>query len=480
MAFLAVSRSVGSRLTRESTVVTTAKRSDAIREQLNACLDEVAAINSICAKENRDPSAEELTTINANIGEDGQSGRAKALKASLQQAEKFEAEYEGLRAARRPAGVAHEQAGDVQHDTPQAKRFSIPIAAQRYKPRHVKGQDSDRKCYAFGRWFMAMLGHESSKQWCADNGYEFRAAMTEGFDSKGGFIVPQEFDSMLIDLRNEYGVARRACKVWPMGSDTKVIPRRTGGLTAYALGENATLTASDKTFDQIRLTAKKWGVLATYSSELSEDAVISIGDDLASEGAYALAYAEDISLFNGDGSSTYHGIVGLKNILGDASEYTAATGNTAFSTLDLDDFEGMAAKLPSYAYKNGGPKWYIHRAGWWSSMARLAAAAGGNTTREIQGGVQPVFLGYPVEFVEVMNSTLTAQTSTDGLVYFGNLGMAAAFGDRRGVAVKLSDEYGYATDSLAIRITERFDINVHDKGDASTPGSVIMLKTPGS
>ena len=461
-------------------MVTTAKRSDAIREQLNACLDEVAAINSICAKENRDPTAEETTVINANIGDDGQSGRAKALKASLQQAEKFEAEYEGLRAARRPAGVAHEQAGGGQHEAPQARQFSIPIVATRYKPRHVKGPDSDRKCYAFGRWFMALLGHEQSKTWCADNGFEFRAAMTEGFDSKGGFLVPQEFDSMLIDLRNEYGVARRSCKLWPMGSDTKVVPRRTGGLTAYALGENATLTASDKTFDQIRLTAKKWGVLATYSSELSEDAVIAIGDDLASEGAYALAYAEDISLFNGDGTSTYHGMVGLKNVLAAGSKYTAITGNTAFSTLDLDDFELMAAKLPSYAYKNGGPKWYIHRAGWWSSMVRLAAAAGGNTVRDIQGGQQPTFLGYPVELVEVMNSTLTAQTSTDGLVYFGNLSLAAAFGDRRGVAVKLSDEYGYATDSLAIRITERFDINVHDIGTSSVAGAVVMLSTPSS
>ena len=461
-------------------MVTTAKRSDAIREQLNACLDEVAAINSICAKENRDPTAEETVTINANIGDDGQSGRAKALKASLQQAEKFEAEYEGLRAARRPAGVTHEQATSGGITVPAQRQIAVPIAAQRYRPKHVRGTDSQQKCYAFGRWFMAMLGHDASKQWCVDNGFEFRAAMTEGFDSKGGFVVPQEFDTMIIDLRNEYGIARRACKVWPMGSDTRVVPRRTGGLTAYAVGENSTINASDKTFDQIRLTAKKWGVIATYSTELAEDAAISIGDDLASEIAYALAYAEDISLFNGDGTSTYHGTIGLKNSLAAGSKYTAITGNTAFSTLDLDDFEGMAAKLPSYAYKNGGPSWYIHRAGWWSSMMRLAAAAGGNTVREIQGGVAPTFLGYPVELVEVMNSTLAAQTSTDGLVYFGNMAMAAAFGDRRGLALSTSGDVYFTTDMLAIKGTERFDIVVHDVGTASVGGAVIMLSTPGS
>ena len=458
-------------------------RSKVLREQLAACLDEVATINSLCDKEKRDPSPEETATINANIGEDGQGGKAKSLKAQIEQAERFEAEYQNIANARTNP-VRHEQTPvpGATVTTPQSliARVHVPIVAQRYRPKHIKGQDAEKNAYAFGRWFMGALGHESSREWSQQHGFDFRAAMTEGFDSKGGFLVPQEFETMLIDLRNEYGVARRSCKVWPMASDTKVVPRRTGGLTAYALGENATITSSDKTIDQIRLTAKKWGALATYSSELSEDAVIAIGDDLASEGAYALAYAEDISLFNGDGTSTYHGMVGLKNVLAAGSKYTAITGNTAFSTLDLDDFELMAAKLPSYAYKNGGPKWYIHRAGWWSSMVRLAAAAGGNTVKDIQGGQQPVFLGYPVELVEVMNSTLTAQTSTDGLVYFGNLPMAAAFGDRRGVAVKFSDEYGYATDSLAIRITERFDINVHDVGTSTVAGAVVMLSTPSS
>lgn len=459
-------------------MVTTAKRSDTIREQLAACLDEVAAINSLCAKDGRDPTAEETGIINANIGEDGQSGRAKALKASLQQTERFETELECLKAARRPAGVTHEQAGASGIATPAQRQIVVPISAQRYRPRFVKGPDAEKKCYAYGRWFMAMLGHDQSRAWCAENGFQFRAAMTEGFDSKGGFLVPDEFDTMMIDLRNEYGVARNACRIWPMASDTRTVPRRTGGLTAYAVGENQAGTASDKTMDQVRLTAKKWFVLATYSSELAEDAAISIGDDLARESSYALSYAEDNSLFNGDGTSTYHGMVGLKNALGDGSEYTAAAGHTAFSTLTLADFHGMKAKLPDYAYRDEGPKWYISRAGYAASMEALQAAAGGNTANDIANGGQPRFLGYPVVFSNVLNNTLSTQATTDGLCYFGNLPMAVAFGDRRGIAMAMSSDVYFTTDMLAIRVTERFDINVHDKGDSSNAGSVIMLKTP--
>ena len=92
-----------------------------------------------------------------------------------------------------------------------------------------------------------------------------------------------------------------------------------------------------------------------------------------------------------------------------------------------------------------------------------------------------MFLGYPVVFSQVMNSTLTAQTSTNGLCYFGDLRQAAMFGDRRGLSIAVSNDRYFELDQLAIRGTERYDIAVHETGDASsTPGSIIQLSTPGS
>jgi HK97 family phage major capsid protein len=108
------------------------------------------------------------------------------------------------------------------------------------------------------------------------------------------------------------------------------------------------------------------------------------------------------------------------------------------------------------------------------------AAAGGNTIADLQAGAQPRFLGYPVVFADVMNSTLTAQTSTDGLAYFGNLRMAGLFGDRRGLAIATSTDVYFTTDDVGVRATERFDVNIHDKGDASNAGGIVMLSTPGS
>jgi HK97 family phage major capsid protein len=341
-----------------------------------------------------------------------------------------------------------------------------------------RGADADRNAYTAGQWLLATIGGDTrAAQWCADNGIETRALATTS-NSLGGYSVPEVLESTIIDLREERGVARRSLRVMPMSTDSHIIPRRASGLTAYFVAENAEITASDKAWDAVQLVARKLAVLCRYSSELNEDSILSIADDLASEIAYSFADKEDECAFNGDGTSTYGGIVGLKSGTNAGSKVTAATGNTAFSTLDLDDFEAMVGKLPQYAV--AGARWYVSRVGWANSMLRLAEAAGGNTVAQVAGGAPLQFLGFPVEIVQVMNSTTAAQTSTDGLAYLGNLQLAATMGTRRGISIQVDGSRYFEFDQLAIRGTERFDINYHERGTASVAGPVVMLSTPGS
>jgi len=249
-------------------------------------------------------------------------------------------------------------------------------------------------------------------------------------------------------------------------------------VTAYFVGEGAEITASDKAWTQVELTARKLAALVRYSNELNEDALISIGDDLTREIAYAFAVKEDACGFLGDGTSTYGHVTGVLNAVAAGSLYTAITGNTAFSTLDLADFESVVGKLPSYP--GILPKWYISKAGWAASMLRLTDAGGGNTAAMLAAGPgSMLFLGYPVRFCQTLNSTLTAQTSTK-LLAFGDLRMAALLGSRRGLAIAVSQDRYFEYDQIGIRGVERFDINVHSRGDASNPGAILVLQTPGS
>jgi HK97 family phage major capsid protein len=73
-------------------------------------------------------------------------------------------------------------------------------------------------------------------------------------------------------------------------------------------------------------------VLTLMSSELDEDAAVSIGDILVGEMAYAFANSEDTAGFSGDGTSTYHGVVGLRTIFNNGVGSLAGAVDAATAT----------------------------------------------------------------------------------------------------------------------------------------------------
>lgn len=352
-----------------------------------------------------------------------------------------------------------------------------------------KGPDARLNAYKAGMQLLAVCGtgqgREDAARFCREHGVQLAVVHNEGSNVHGGYLVFDSMEAAIVDLREQYGVARQEFRIKPMGSDVHTFPRRKTGLTVYYPAENAEITGSNKTWEQITLTAKKAAVLARYSSELNEDAVISIGDDLASEMAWAFSKAEDQAAFIGTGTSTYGGMTGIITKIVDGnyagSIYEAAAGNTAFSTLDLTDFESMVGKLPQYA--SARAKWYISKAGFWASMARLIDAAGGNTGQMLQGGVGLQFLGSPVVIVQVMNTTLTEQTSATGVCLYGDLQLCAYFGTRRGVTIQTSDDRYFEYDQIGVKATERFAVTT-TPGDPESPasacGPVVAMNLPGA
>ena len=349
----------------------------------------------------------------------------------------------------------------------------------------VDGKSADWRAYAFGKWFKgAIVGDAASKRWCQENGIESKA-LSEGNNYLGGYLVPPQFSNDIIDLREEYGVARRLARIVPMSSDTLTIPRRTGGLTAYFVGEGQAITPSDKTWDQVNLVAKKLACLTLWSSELSEDAIISIGDDLAGEIAYAFSLKEDECYFNGDGTSSFGGIIGIRSKLrnvdgtiGNIKGLEVATGTgygTNYNSVTLADFHRVLGRLPLYA--RAGAAWVMSTTFFDSVAHRLQTAAGGNTITDIANGGVPRFLGYPVVFSQVLPVT-SAINQIAALL--GNFRLGTAMGDRRALTLALSTEYKFAEDQLAIRGTDRFDINVHDVGNTTAAGPIVGLITASS
>lgn len=338
------------------------------------------------------------------------------------------------------------------------------------------GKANEEIAFRSGMWARAAIwGDEHARQWCADHSVDTRAH-SEGSLAKGGVWVPEQLSNVIIDLREQYGLARQLLRVYPMSGDTLNINRRKTGVTAYFVGEGQPITDSDKSWDQVTLTARKLAALSKFSLELADDAVIDIAADLAQEMAYAFAVMEDNCWINGDGTSSYGGIWGIRSKIISGS-YTAgakdaATGHDTFAELDADDLNLLLAALPIYAQR--GARWVCSQPAKALVFDALAAATGGNTIMSIGERPRPTYLGYPIEVTQAM-PTSTGDLSDVAMLLFGDFSLAGAMGDRRGFAVQTLKELYAANGQIGVLGWERFDIVNHDLGDTTNAGPVVAL-----
>lgn len=330
--------------------------------------------------------------------------------------------------------------------------------------------EANFKAYAFGQWVRSIMGNRKAADWVNNN----LKAQSEGTNSAGGFTVPDPLSADLIYLRDQYGVARRVCKIYPMSADTLNVPNASASTTVYYPGENTAITASDLTFAQVSLVAKKMAVLTQVSKELAEDSIIDFGATLARDFAYVLAKEEDRVVFNSSYPSTADssGLKGIPRVLTDLAsgayaDYAKAGGivvgtstGANWSAFTLANLQTMVGRLPQYC---DNPAWFMHKNFFYNGIADKLAALSGNNIEAIQNayGPSPMLFGLPVYFVQNMQSSVAIDTC---VAIVGDLSKGVAFGDRRGITVEVSDQKYFVEDSLAFKATERFSVNCFDYG----------------
>jgi HK97 family phage major capsid protein len=411
------------------------------------------------------------------------SAQADQVKTDLEFEERIAAKEAELRAVVEKAAPAPAPA-PVAEVREEPKKTEIRGIA----PHHTQlsafndSPEAVESAYRCGRWLRAAVFKNADDiRWCKDHGVENRA-LGENSNSAGGVLVPEEFAARVIRLVENYGTfAASSVEKVTMTRDTMIIPKRVTGTTAYFVGEGTAVQESEPSYANVQLIAKKLAVGTRMSTEVVEDALISLADAVATEFATSLAYKIDLCGWVGDGTSTYGGIQGAVNRVNDgthaASVVTSGSGRTGFETLTVADFVNVIGKMPLYA--RSGAQWYISPTGFASSMARLRYAAGGNTVETVGGGANETFLGFPVNLVHVMDSTLGADTGKVK-VLFANLGLSSIYARRRDFSVRMYDQVYATTDQLLLQGTMRFDIVHHSLGDNSVAGPVIALKTAAS
>lgn len=355
--------------------------------------------------------------------------------------------------------------------------FLSQIIEDRYEARQT--------ALAMGHIILSMAPIEprtASRKWCEDNNVNWQAAsgQSEFINEDGGYLVPEEFERVLIILREQFGIFRQHAEIVPMGSDTKWQPRQTQGLTATFTSEGTAITTSRSKFDRVNLVAKKLAALAFNTTEVDEDSVVALGDRLVANIAYAFSKKEDQAGFTGDGTSTFGTIVGVAQQLIDRWTVAPSSGEglilaagNEFSDVTLGNLQDMQGNLPEYAEMR--PQWFCHKRVWSVMLMRIALASGGVPAAEILMGGEKRILGDPVVITQAM-PRVDANSSVP--LTYGTLAMAAMFGDRRGVTIAESIHHKFAEDEIAFRGTERFDIVVHSvesPEDTTEPGPILGL-----
>ena len=356
------------------------------------------------------------------------------------------------------------------------QRFSIGNAAKKSYASKIRNgtavfHDPDQ-AEAFGSWIrLASMGnHDYGAQKRADLEIT-RKAQVEFNNQLGGALVPVEFIPNLVWLTEQYGVARKIANVVPMNRDVTTVPRKTGLAAMVPVAENGTMSDTDNTYGNVTLTAKKYGVLYKISRELLTDAAVNIADDIARSIAESKAIAEDQAYFLGDGSATYAGQVGLAatNALPSGNRGTA----TAWGSLAIDNFTAI---MGTVQYVNPARLAFVcSRQFYYQVMLKLDKALNQfKIVAEGKPGAEVMFLGYPVYFSQVMP---TATGSGARGCYFGDFTGGTMLGDRREIEIQSSDQFYFSSDSLGIRGTSRFCVNIHLDGRGGNGPIAAIVST---
>ena len=188
------------------------------------------------------------------------------------------------------------------------KPLNSPLTNKPYKG----GQSEKKSGRATNEYKNAMLSAMRS------NFRNISNVLQEGIDADGGYLVPKEYDSRLIEVLEEENIMRSLATTITTSGQHKINIAATKPAAAW-IEEGGALSFGDATFDQIYLDAYKLHVAIKVTEELLYDNAFNLENYIITQFGKALGNAEEDAFLNGDGKGKPIGIFDAKgggNVLG--------------------------------------------------------------------------------------------------------------------------------------------------------------------
>ena len=154
--------------------------------------------------------------------------------------------------------------------------------------------------------------------------------LQEGVDQSGGYLVPEEYDSRLIDILNEENIMRGLATKITTSGEHKINMAATKPAALW-IEEGGALSFGEATFDQITMDAYKLHVAIKVTEELLYDAKFNLEGYILDQFGKALANAEEDAFLNGDGKGKPMGIFDTSN----GGQYNTTTSTANISADDV-------------------------------------------------------------------------------------------------------------------------------------------------
>ena len=266
----------------------------------------------------------------------------------------------------------------------------------------------------------------------------------ETTQAKGGYLVPEEQMSQLLELRRAYTQLKGYAHVQVALSNAGKQPTvgaETGTLTAF--DELKELPQSDIDFGQLSYEIADYGDIIPVSNSLLQDADLNLLGIIGQRFARKAVNTENTQILaklagitdSPTAISTWKGVTKALNVTLDPAFYANAkifTNQDGFEWMsELEDGQNRPLLVPDVV----APDTYRFR---------------GKEVVVISNGI--------LETSETGTGTVTRKAP----MYIGSMSDFLTFFERKGVEVAVSDQAGFTKNATLIRAIERFDTVVAD------------------
>jgi HK97 family phage major capsid protein len=336
-----------------------------------------------------------------------------------------------------------------------------------------RGAASDKNQFSFLKF--ARFGKEGREWQYIENQKSMDAdykALNETIGEQGGYLVPIQQSSEIVDLLRTQAVVRQmpGVRVIPMTSDTLTMARLVGGAKAYWVAEGATMTQSAPNFGQIKFVARKLAAVVPITKEVMADSNPGIEQIVREDIAAALALEEDNAFLQGTGNNEQP--LGILNTPGVTSiAYSSGAASAAPELKALIKGTGIVRA------NNGKPNGIVHNSRIGDQLLGVvdttgqpvfANAIGGYRWNDLQAAAgrtsndpNQVQFGSLVGLVQAFTNQLamSANTTGTGPVIIGDW-RNILIGERQGLEVEMDRSQGFFNDVVYIKVTKRTDMVV--------------------